>query len=260
MQSGSSERYPRGSFPPYLTLGQAFELVEKIYEHAGGTASLDILSRITDNSTSSSSFIKKVNALKSYGLVTEENKTISLSDIGLALAAPKSSEAQALAKKQALLLLPVFSRIFEKHKGKLLPADEFIKNIVEQECKISRDISDRWVSAFKEALKAANLLHARGDGKYQIMESPQLGPAPPAGNGYKQATETQVQEETPRKEENPRPTIISGHSTRIALSGERYAVFSIPDMLTEKDRQKIKSALTGLQSIIDSMVIDSETQ
>lgn len=47
-----------------------------------------------------------------------------------------------------------------------------------------------------------------------------------------------------------------GHVSKIALSGNREAIFSIPDRLTPRDAQRIKGALQGLASIIDSMVDD----
>jgi hypothetical protein len=47
-----------------------------------------------------------------------------------------------------------------------------------------------------------------------------------------------------------------GHVSKIALSGNREAIFSIPDRLTSRDAHRIKGALQGLASIIDSMVDD----
>ena len=32
--------------------------------------------------------------------------------------------------------------LFNRHKGKLLTADEFLRNIMEQECSIPREVSD----------------------------------------------------------------------------------------------------------------------
>jgi len=60
------------------------------------------------------------------------------------------------------------------------------------------------------------------------------------------------------------PTLISleasGHLTKIELSGGRYAAFTIPDHLTNRDAQRLKGALLGLSQIIDSMVDEDEGQ
>jgi len=258
-----SERYPRGSLPPYIRLADAIGLAQKVYEQGGGQASYDLMSQLTGNSTSSSAFVKKIAALKAYGLLTEQEKgKVALSERGFAIAAPRSPEGAAAAKKDCFVQIEVFSRVYERHKGKLVPADEFLKNIIEQDCGIPRDLSDSWVSAFKEGARTADLLFDRGDGKVQIMESPVISTPPPSESTGPQLPDLQ-----------PRPTAVqkteeglnlfsfggSGHNTRIEVSGQRYAVFSIPDKLTARDAQKIKSALSGLGAIIDSMVLEEES-
>ena len=152
------ERLKRGSNPPYIGLSDAFSLARGIYEQGGGMASYDVLSRLTGNSSSSSSFIKKVGALKAYGLATEQSDTLTLTENGMAIAAPTSELSASSAKKAALLNISVFAKIYERHKGKLLPADEFLKNIVEQDSGIPKELSETWVTAFKAASRAAGLL------------------------------------------------------------------------------------------------------
>ncbi len=255
------ERYPKGTYPPYIQLAEAFDLVTQIYEQGGGQASYDMMSRLTGNSSSSSSFFKKLAAVKAYGLVTDANKIVSLTDEGMAIAAPISPEAARSARKLAFLNVDVFSRIYERHKGKLLPADEFLRNIIEQDQRIPRDLSASWVSAFKQGAAAAGLLYERPDAKTQIMESP---------TGERAALQ-EAKDSTlvvPREQQRPDvetasfepattvPFAACGHNTRIQLSSGRYAEFSIPDSLTGRDANKLKSALDGLKAIIDSMVSD----
>src|SRR5438128_6724549 len=87
----NADRYKKGSFPPFITFADAIAFGEKIYEHGGGRASYDVLSQIFDNSIRSSSFTKKLAALKWYGIVSEPSKgEVVLTDIGLAIAAPQS--------------------------------------------------------------------------------------------------------------------------------------------------------------------------
>ncbi len=257
------ERYPRGSFPPYLTLSEAFSLAEKIYENAGGQASYDLLSQITGNSTSSSSFIKKLAALKSYGIVVEPSKgEVVLSEVGVAIGAPVSPEAAAMAKKEAFLHIETLAKVFERHKGKLVPADEFLRNILEQDCGIPRGLSDSWVSFFKDAARAAGLLYDRGDGKMQIMESPVVARTTSTSGSSVATPDTVPAREAPRPGEYEPSVAVpfgsSGHNSKIELSGRRYALFSIPDSLTGRDAQRLKSALAGLASIIDSMVHEEQ--
>ncbi len=254
-----NERFPRGSFPPFIFLGEAITLAEKLYALSSGKASFDLLSRVTGNSISSSSFTKKLSALKAYGLVSvdQAKMEVALTDIGVTIAAPMNQEASGLARKEAFLRIEVFNRIYEKHKGKLLPADEFLRNIIEIDCQMPRELSPQWLLAFKQSIRAAGLLYDRGDGKMQIMESPIASLEVSVAASLVPPAESQIPKETQQPSEQPSVTVpfsASGHNTKIALSSQRYALFSIPDSLTTRDAQKIKSAIAGLSAIIDSMV------
>jgi hypothetical protein len=259
----------RGSFPPYLGLAEGFNLARAIYEQGGGQASYDLMSRLTGNSSSSSTFVKKIGALKLYGLVSEQNSTVTLTDQGSAIAAPISEDSDRLAKKAAFLGVPTFAKLFERHKGKLLPADEFLRNILEQDLGIPLELSADWVIAFKDAAKAAALLFNRSDGKVQILEAPSL-------ELDRQNIRADIQEVTPSQHAAPiltdslpqaipksvgtplQPVSASGNNTRFELSDGRVAEFSIPFGINARDAQRLKGYLKGLEFIIDSAVVGDE--
>ena len=258
-----SVRYPRGSVPLIISLGEAFDIAGKLYEQAGGIASTDLLSQLLGNSASSSSFVKKVNALRTYGLIEQSGAEYLLTDIGGAIAAPQSPQSKATAKKESFLRVDVFARVFERHKGKLLPADEFLKNIIEQDCKIPKELSSDWVKYFKAAAQSADLLFTRADGKVKIMDSLIVRfPRTDTSVSAEMKEQFVEVEPSPSKTSNgmtPSMTGVqteTGHNTKIELSGRRYASFFIPDRLTPKDAQKLKSALKGFEAIIDSMMSD----
>ena len=259
----NGDRYKKGSVPPFVGFAEVVSFAEKIYEHGGARASYDLLSQIFDNSTKSSSFTKKLAAMRWYGVVVEPSKgDVQLSETGLAIAAPQSPLASMNARKEAFLRIEPFSKVYERHKGKLLPADEFLKNIFEQDCGIPKDLSDSWVSSFKDAIRVAGLLYDRGDQKTQIMESAVVSRTVNVSSSLVSQPEAVGPiESVARTEAQPSvtaPISISGHNTKITLSGQRYALFSIPDSLTARDAQKIKSAITGLSAIIDSLVEDEK--
>ncbi|HXC32740.1 MAG TPA: hypothetical protein VNZ56_09720 [Verrucomicrobiae bacterium] len=255
----NQDRLRKGSRPPYIGLSEAFALITQIYELGGGRVTKDVISRATKNSSSSSSLLRKVSALKSYGMLIEDNGGYLLTDIGMAVAAPTNPESLAHAKKAAFQSLDVFSKVFERHKGKLLPADEFLKNILEQDLSLPKGVSGQWVSSVKESLKSAGLLYDRGDGKMQIMESP-IVRFPRVKDQSPTPIYTSPETDGKRNIENePQtaefvPASPTGHTSKIALSRQRYAIFSIPDALTARDAQKIKSAINGISTIIDSLV------
>ena len=263
------ERMKRGSFPPYLGLAEGFDLASAIYEQGGGQASYDLMSRLTGNSSNSSTFVKKIGALKLYGLVSEQNGTVTLTDQGNAIAAPIGEDTDRSAKKASLLNVPPFAKLFERHKGKLLPADEFLRNILEQDIGVPRELSADWVKAFKDAAKAAGLLFTRADGKVQILESPSI-------ETDRQAARTDAQDGTPSQQSTIvsaevsqrvvppsgatqlQSINVSGNNTRFELSDGRVAEFSIPFGINANDAKRLKGYLKGLEFIIDSAVVGDE--
>jgi len=259
--ANNSERFKKGSLPPFIGLAEAVSLVARIYEQAGGRANYDLLSRIFDNSQSSSSFIKKLAALKAYGLVTEPTKgDVELSDSGMAIAAPTSDDAFALAKRDALLRIEVYNKLHARHKGKLLPADEFLRNIIEQDCGIPRELSSQWARDFKDGARIAGLLHDRGDGRLQLMESPVVSKAVSPGDSLRSDSPTITPASAPvliersMQQSSLAPVSASGLNYKRELSGGRLAVFSIPDQLTSKDAQRLKEFFEGVGKLIDSLV------
>jgi len=259
----------RGSFPPYLGLAEGFDLARLIYEQGGGQASYDLMSRLTGNSSSSSNFVKKIGALKLYGLVAEQNGTVTLTDQGSAIVAPVSEDSDRLAKRASFLGVPTFAKLFERHKGKLLPADEFLRNILEQDISIPRELSADWVKAFKDAAKAAGLLFNRADGKVQILEAP-------LSEMERQGSRGEIPEVSVALPASPQifdissravpasagtqisPVSASGNNTRFELSDGRVAEFSIPFGINARDAKRLKGFLKGLEFIIDSAVVGEE--
>lgn len=262
------DRSPWGSRPPYISFSEAIELTRQIYEQGGGRASRDLISKISGNSASSSSFARKISALKAFELIATPTKDeVVLTELGYRIVAPTDPASAEDGKKEAFLKPEVFSRIFDRHRGKLLPADEYLRNILEQELKVPRNLSSRWVTAFREGLQTANLLHARGDGKFQILESPaaELRPVASSHDAKDSFSVTdratvlvgRADVHTEPIATTSMPVAASGHCTKIEVSGGQ-AVFQIPDNLTARDAKKLRGALTGLIQIIDSMVVDDE--
>jgi hypothetical protein len=252
-----------------LTLPEALTLIGKISQE-GRAVFESKLAAILGNTISSSSFTKKIRALCSYGLLSEQpDGQFGLTELALAIVLPRSTQEEAEAKKQAFLKIEAHELIFRQHKGKLLPADEFLRNILEQDGEMPREYSHEWVKSFKEGARVAGLLYNRGDGKVQISDSP-LSDA--------SATEaridlSEVDQETERRDAHANQSLAatrriepqqqqtthiteSGHVTRIDLSGGRRAEISIPDRLSARDAQKLQKALDGIKVIIESMVLE----
>jgi hypothetical protein len=252
--TNGTDRKPRIAQPPYLQLREALRIAEEIYEQCGGVADSNQLTKILNNSVSSSSFTRKLQALRLYRLTLGAVPPVALSDAGLAIVAPKDESARSLNLKSAATGPEVFRKTYEKLKGKLLPQDEFLRNSFVHELQVPSVVADAWVDSFKSALDTAGLLLARPDGKTQVLE----GPTPQyAENDTRQAEPKIEIPAVPIPAANLADRILEtsdGHTTRITLADGRLATIFIPDRLTTRDAARLKGALAGISAIIDSMV------
>src|SRR5438128_8216900 len=163
-------RLPKGSVTPAFNLEEASDIIIRIYELAGSDASYDVVGRITSNSPGSSVFARKLITLKNYGLIVDENRTVKLTDTGRQIATPRSSTERALALKQAFLSVPLYARVYDKFKGRLLPPDEFLINTF-IEYVPTKELATTWMDGFKKSAKKAGLLETRPDGKITVLET-----------------------------------------------------------------------------------------
>lgn len=259
-------RRPRGSFPPSLTLSEAVSVITRLYEDVGGDASYDTFAGVISNSPSSSTFTRKLGSLKNYGLVTDERRHVRVSDLGIAIVAPTSPHERTQALKEAFLNVDVFGALYDKYKGKLLPQDEFLTNVVS--AFVPKEFSHTWIDRFKQSAKSAGLIRDRGDGKLQVreiadnregesVESQRIEDYSPSASPSASLSPSSSASPSPAPpEESDSQAVPYGHVSKIKLSEGRQAVFSLPDRLNERDAQKLKGALQGLATIIDSMVED----
>jgi hypothetical protein len=249
------ERKARIAQPPYLKLAEAIRIIEQIYENGGGAADSSMLTKFLNNSVSSSSFARKLQALKGYRLTTGAVAPVTLTDLGLSVVAPKDEQARLLSLKSAAIGPEAFRKAYERLKGKLLPADEYLSNGFQHDLKLPKVVADAWVDVFKSALETAQLLHQRPDGKTQVLEGPSVSAS--ANEGAVELAE--------KFEPTPPPLVrgtsersgsqaVEGHSTNITLADGRIATVFIPDRLSQRDANRLKGALTGIAAIIDSMV------
>ena len=245
--------------PPYLDLAEAVRISEQIYEQGAGRADKNLLTVILRNSTSSSSFTRKLQSLRWYQLTAGMVPPVALTEIGLSIAAPKDEASRLSALKAAAIGPDQFRRTYERLKGKLLPQKEFLVNGFQHDLSAPKIIATAWAESFTTALETAKLLLQRSDGKIQVLEGATPRYADAEHSQEDVAESTSATAEIPvERSITPPPATSEGHMTRIALSEGRFASFSIPDRISKRDALRLKGALGGISAIIDSMVEDEE--
>jgi hypothetical protein len=240
-----AQRVKKGTVPPSLSLEEAATIITDYYEQTGGDqTTYDPLSSITNNSSGSSVFWRKLATMKNYGLIQEESRLLSLTPLGLRIAAPHDPAERVEALKQAFLNVEIFKNAYERYKGKILPLDQFLENAFTSY--VPKELAAEWVEKFKSSAYAAGLLENRG-GKVQVRESV-IVPTPdkeiekpPADT--KGETTGQGQGDI-KQPPDPPPLTANATRTPIPLGPGRLAYIELPEGWESKDLKKLLRLLT----------------
>ncbi len=169
-----------GVHAPYISLPEAVSVLEECYDKSGDEFSLDLFSAAIKNSTSSSSFAKKLAACRNYGLVNIEGNTISLTVFSQRIFRPRSSKERKATLKEAFLSVDYFRRVYERFLGKILPQEEYLANTFSDF--VPKDAAPRWAKRFMESALYAGLILERADGKLQVLDSAETGKDKPVAH------------------------------------------------------------------------------
>jgi hypothetical protein len=104
---------------PYVPLDDAVSVATAIQHKVGsGILSDDILAPALDLSHKSSGYRTKLSAARLFGLIESVDGGHKLADLGKRVVDGKQARA---AKAEAFLRIPLYSRVYEEHKGGTVP-------------------------------------------------------------------------------------------------------------------------------------------
>jgi len=221
--------------PPYMDLGKAIEVIRRIYEEAGGSVTEDQLSGIMGNSPSSSSFVYKVQALKTFQLIQQEGpgQHITLSDIGRRVIAPTDPRERAQALREAFLGPETHRTLYDAYAGKLLPSGEFFLNAIRERCGVPQELATGWKDSFMGSGAVAGLLQERSDGKMQLRsESNSV-----TERGQEETVEPLI--ERPQDASRGSDGQKRGEKFSVPLLDGRMALVELPSGWTPQDVKKM---------------------
>jgi hypothetical protein len=260
-KENSKDRIGYGVKPPSLSFEDVIDITKVTGVQGGPRNSLDVLSRITGNSRSSSTFFQKIAALRIFGVIDTDKNQYVLTDLGNSIASPISYESQANAIIEAFSKNDNLRKIWEYYKGKRLPQqEEFLANAIVDILSIPKELKLQWAQYFKLAGIYAGLLEEREPNSYQVL------------SGYSPiiANEIKIQEELPQskplvsieREEtwqiSPKGfSNISDQSWGIlnmkSISNNRKAIFAIPEDLTQQDIDSLRIVIKGIDVQLEGL-------
>lgn len=120
--SGANKRIMSSVDFPYYDLDEAMEVAQAILDHCSTTAcSRDQLSAwLNHGSAISGSFRGKLSTARLFGLIEISPNTVKLSQLGYNILIPDQERS---ARVQAFLNVPLYSKLYERLKLRMLPSD-----------------------------------------------------------------------------------------------------------------------------------------
>jgi hypothetical protein len=253
----TKDRIGWGVRVPSVSFQQAIEIAKALCTVGGIDGSLDALSQVIGNTRSSSSFSSKLSALKNFSLITTIDKdSYSFTELGRKIAIPTSPSEEGNSIAESLMKVEIIKAIYDKYKGKMLPQKKYLANEIGN-LGIPSSITNVWADYFVEAANYSGLLLARSDGSYQVMSSTITQTNPEQSTSQKEEQREKVNNKQGQNQEdkwNQQPSLDGflesskwGTLYQPKLSGNRKAIFAIPDELTQEDIDRIKSLLKGVE-------------
>jgi hypothetical protein len=127
--TGSRRERSRIAFP-YGDLEDALDVTKAVFQNGGQRAGFDQLASWMGHETvESGTFRFKVTSARIFGLVNVDRGQVSLTELGLQIVDPKS---EIHARAHAFVNVPLYRKIYENYKGRLLPKDTALEQDMER--------------------------------------------------------------------------------------------------------------------------------
>lgn len=146
---------------PYNDLEDAADLARAVWRAGGETADSDQVAAVMNQTVTSGAFRLKVSAARTFSVIeTERGGLFRLTEIGRRIVDP-DQEREAFA--DAFLAVPLYARIYEKFKGRLLPPPQGLESEMAA-LGVSRKQTDKARQAFDRSARQAGFYDA-GEGR-----------------------------------------------------------------------------------------------
>jgi hypothetical protein len=145
---------------PYLDLSTAIDVAQSVYQRSGlGNCNLDELAAQMGQ-TVSGAFRMKTGTAKIFDLIEKDGKSsIKLSELGRQIVSP---ETERSARAEAFMRVPLYSAIFEKYKGHMLPPARALEREM-QGLGVSSKQTDKARQAFERSARQAGYFESGED-------------------------------------------------------------------------------------------------
>ena len=166
-----SRRKPPDIRFPFYTLADSLAVAETIHKHGGGTASRDQLAAFLGySSVRNGAFLSRVASARTFNLITSERGgDFVMTPLAQKILQPVYPEQTDEGLVEAFLSVPLFKAIYEEQKGKELPPEFGLKNLLRTKYGIAGRTTDVAYKALMESADQAKFFATRGTKTHLIM-------------------------------------------------------------------------------------------
>jgi len=148
---------------PYYTISVALGVAEDVESLGGYNVSEHTLAdKWNIKNTKTRSFAGKVSSAKHFGLLAGEGRLLSLTERALLILRPKDDEVKKELLREAFLVPELYRGLYDKFKGKNLPALKTLANILFHDYGINPNVSKGAAKSFADSAKFVGLLSEEG--------------------------------------------------------------------------------------------------
>lgn len=224
IQDGPTERKRTRIVRPYPihTLEDALSVAKAVQNsNAGLPFDRVLLARALGTTPASSGFTMKLNSSAKYGLTMGgyNDALISLTDMGVAIVAPRGDEELIQTLGEAANQPDVFSRFYQMLDGKRLPEDEYAQNMLQRESGIHPNLASECLGIIKANGLYAGILREEAGFLYIRLQEHQESGSEPGEEGQGitfdssiEGRNAQATTHEARTASPPRGKIFVGHS------------------------------------------------
>ncbi|MCX9015336.1 MAG: hypothetical protein OIN89_11225 [Candidatus Methanoperedens sp.] len=156
---------------PMYDLEDAYNVAMQINRLGGGKIDINVLAQ--GMSYTPSTTMHHVSSAKHYNLVVQEKDMVINTELAKHLCMPLSSDEKAQNLRKAFFSLTIYTTLYERFKGGIVPEESTLSNLLHREFGVSVTGKDVLARNFISSLKFSNLGDATSDGKL-IIHSEEL--------------------------------------------------------------------------------------
>lgn len=165
-----TKRRISGVLFPYYGLEKSIEVAKAIFERAGGSCSrAQLIEFLHYKSVNNGSFLTRVTSAKMFGLITQVNDQLQITDLGRAIVAPVTESAAERARAEAFLNVELFKKVYDEYNGQTLPPEVGLRNLLLTKYQIVPDRVSQTVNVMMDSADTAGFFKISGNRTKMVM-------------------------------------------------------------------------------------------